>query len=123
MTRSRRTRPCRHAAGVLLATISMWGCARRTPEPGGNGDPATGPAAGIDGSRLGARSDCNQCGGSYTLSNGSFAVGPLACTRAYCGDQSLDTVYSGILGEARSLQMDGETLIVGSNGGTLWYTR
>ena len=32
----------------------MWGCARRTPEPGGNGDPATGPAAGIDGSRLGA---------------------------------------------------------------------
>jgi quinohemoprotein ethanol dehydrogenase len=54
VNRSRGTRTCHVAGGVLLATISMWGCARRTPEPGGSGDPATGPAAGIDGSRLGA---------------------------------------------------------------------
>jgi len=73
--------------------------------------------------RIGARSDCNQCGGTYTLNNGAFTVGPLACTKAYCGDLSLDASYSAILSEARTLQMENDTLVVGSNRGTLWYTR
>ena len=43
MNRSRGTLTCRIAGGVLLATISIWACARRTPEPGGNGARPPGP--------------------------------------------------------------------------------
>jgi heat shock protein HslJ len=73
--------------------------------------------------RLGARSDCNQCGGSYELRGTSFAVGALACTKAFCGEQSFDSDYSSILGDARSLEMDGGDLVVRSNRGVLRLTR
>src|SRR5262245_19020317 len=44
----------------------------------------------IEGGRLAVRSDCNQCGGTYELRDDSFTVGPLACRKVFCGEQSLD---------------------------------
>jgi heat shock protein HslJ len=76
-----------------------------------------------EGQRLGVRSDCNQCGGAYELRDGAFTVGPLACTKAFCGDSSLDAEYSAMLGAARTLEMGGGTLIVVSERGTLRFIR
>jgi heat shock protein HslJ len=76
-----------------------------------------------EGQRLGVRSDCNQCGGAYELRDGAFSVGPLACTKAFCGDSSLDADYSAMLGAARTLETYSGRLIVGSDRGTLRFTR
>ena len=72
--------------------------------------------------RLGVRSDCNQCGGTYELKDGDFTVGPLACTKAFCGEQSLDSDYSSILSEAHTLETNDGALIVRSSRGTLRFT-
>ena len=70
---------------------------------------------GSDG-RLAVRSDCNSCGGPYTLTGASLEVGPLACTRAFCGDASLDSRYTGALDRARSVaRTDNEMTIQAGN--------
>ena len=76
-----------------------------------------------EGGSLAVRSDCNQCGGTYAIADGSFTVGSLACTKVFCGEQSLHAEYSSILAEARSLEMDDRTLIVRSNRGLLRFMR
>jgi heat shock protein HslJ len=43
--------------------------------------------------RVAIRADCNTCTGSYELSGQQLRLGVLACTRAYCGNDSLDTEY------------------------------
>ena len=47
----------------------------------------------------------------------------LACTKVFCGGDSLDSDYSSILAEARSLEKDGGALIVRSTRGTLRFSR
>ncbi|HEX6739697.1 MAG TPA: META domain-containing protein, partial [Vicinamibacteria bacterium] len=37
--------------------------------------------------KLGARVDCNGCGGSYVLDGESLTAGPFACTLIFCGDR------------------------------------
>jgi heat shock protein HslJ len=76
-----------------------------------------------EGQRLGVRSDCNQCGGTYELRDGDFTVGPLACTKAFCGDSSLDADYSSMLGAARTLETYSGRLLVGSDRGVLRFMR
>lgn len=34
----------------------------------------------LDDGRIGVVADCNQCGGTYSLSDGTLSVPPLACT-------------------------------------------
>jgi heat shock protein HslJ len=72
---------------------------------------------------LRARSDCNRCAGRYTLSGSSITVGPLACTRAFCGDTSLDQPYTAALQSARTVDGDAERLVVSGAEGTLRYVR
>jgi heat shock protein HslJ len=72
---------------------------------------------------LAARSDCNVCGGSYTLSGEAFTVSPLTCTRAFCGEASLDTEYVAALEAAESLDEDDDELTVRSGATTLRYVR
>lgn len=43
--------------------------------------------------RVRLKSDCNSCGGSYTLTGSTLQFSPLACTKVFCGDTSLDSVY------------------------------
>ena len=73
--------------------------------------------------RASLRSDCNSCGGGYTLAGKAVGFGPLACTRAYCGDASFDPEYPRILEGATSIEADGSRLRVSGAAGTLVYTR
>ena len=56
--------------------------------------------------RATVKSDCNTCGGAYSLDGASFRMGPLACTRAFCGTASLDPAYPAALDKARAVTMD-----------------
>jgi heat shock protein HslJ len=69
------------------------------------------------------RSDCNSCGGSYTLSGSTLTVGALACTRAFCGEASLDQPYVKALQFARSVDGGSGRLVVRGSEGTLRYVR
>ena len=73
--------------------------------------------------RLGVRSDCNSCFGSYALSASSLAVAALGCTRAFCGDDSLDQPYVRALQSARSVNGDDSRLVVSGPEGTLRFVR
>ena len=69
------------------------------------------------------RSDCNSCGGGYTLAPGTLAVTPLACTRAYCGDTSLDPRYPQYLSGAQSWEAGDGRLVIVTADATLAFTR
>ena len=72
---------------------------------------------------LRARSDCNICVGRYSLTGSSITVSALACTRAFCGQESLDREYQRALESARTLDGDDERLVVLGAEGTLRYIR
>lgn len=66
--------------------------------------------------RAEVKSDCNQCGGPYTLAEGSLTSGPLACTKVFCGDTSLDSKFVAALEGSRSFRItDDELVIEGGN--------
>ena len=132
------------AAGMLavgVMTIAMASCGESPTSPSDlTGkmwrlvaiEPATGNSIAVaDGSRywieflsesrLSARADCNTCSGSYTLSGTSVTIGPLACTRAFCGEASLDTPFTQGLTDARELTLDEQLLQIKSPTGTLKF--
>ena len=76
-----------------------------------------------DDGRVGAKSDCNSCGGSYTLSGSTLQLSPLACTKAFCGNASLDSIYSQTLDGTKSVSVSGSTLTLTGGGVTLRFTR
>ena len=39
------------------------------------------------------KADCNNASSSYEIEGSNISFGPIASTRAYCGDESLDTQY------------------------------
>jgi heat shock protein HslJ len=95
-------------------------------------EPATGSSIAVaDGSRywveflsenrLSARADCNTCSGPYTLSETALSIGALACTRAFCGDASLDTPFTQGLSDARELTLDEELLQIKGSTITLKF--
>ena len=62
----------------------------------------------LDAGRISVRADCNSCSGTYELSDEArVTIEPLACTRAFCGNDSLDTLYLQALSEARGLRRNG----------------
>src|SRR3712207_9158923 len=63
-----------------------------------------------------SRSDCNSCGGAYTLSGSSLDIGPVACTRAFCGDTSLDPAFARAIERARTISVDGEQMTIRGEG-------
>lgn len=73
--------------------------------------------------RLLVRSDCNSCGGPYSLADTSLEVGPLACTKAFCGDTSLDAPYTVALQRARSVSVTDSELRIAGGGRTLRFRR
>lgn len=76
---------------------------------------------GADGS-LGVRADCNQCGGSYTLSGGKMTVGPLACTLIAC-PTNRGQEFASLLQGATEVELEDGELEIESPGGTLELTR
>ena len=76
-----------------------------------------------DGGRLAVRADCNSCAGTYELSGSRFTIGPLACTRAFCGTDSLDTPFLQALSEATDVRIQGGELTIRTASVTLRFTR
>ena len=78
---------------------------------------------GSDG-RATVKSDCNSCGGAYSLDGAAFRMGPLACTRAFCGTASLDPAYPAALDKARAVTMDvANELTIHGDGVTLRFRK
>ena len=75
-----------------------------------------------DGGRVAVRADCNSCTGTYELSGSQFTIRPLACTRAFCGNESLDTLFLQTLSEARSVRRESSELTIRSENVTLRFT-
>ncbi len=75
-----------------------------------------------DGSAL-ARADCNSCFGSWSASGSALSMGPIGCTKMYCGDESLDRDYLAALGKAKSFEIDGDNLTISSPEGELHFRR
>jgi heat shock protein HslJ len=70
---------------------------------------------------LNATVDCNVCQGSYAAAGASLSVGPLACTRAYCGDDSLDDQFLSALQGAESYLRSGSELRITHRDGVLRF--
>lgn len=75
-----------------------------------------------EGLRVRAQADCNVCTGSYrTATSIQITIGPLSCTRAFCGSGSRGDEYAALLNTTELYALEGETLILSSNDGTLLY--
>ena len=74
-----------------------------------------------DTARLSIRADCNTCGGTYQVSGTELIVGTLACTRAFCGDNSLDTEFLRVFESASSLSHIDDALLVTRAGTRLTF--
>ena len=74
-----------------------------------------------DDGRVSVKSDCNSCGGSYSLNGSNLTVGPLACTKVFCGDTSLDSQFSGALDGTASVSVDSNELVIRSGDVTLRF--
>jgi heat shock protein HslJ len=71
--------------------------------------------------RVRVKSDCNSCGGSYTLTGSTLQFSPLACTKVFCGDTSLDSVYSPALDGTKTVSISDSTLTIAGRGVTLKF--
>ncbi len=74
-----------------------------------------------DDGRVSVKSDCNSCGGSYSLNGSNLTIGPLACTKVFCGDTSLDSQFSGALDGTARASVDGNELVIRSGDVTLRF--
>jgi heat shock protein HslJ len=74
--------------------------------------------------RLSTRVDCNTCSGAFALSGNMLTAGPaLACTRAACPTMAFETAYTSILSGESTVAMSGNTLVLSSARGALYFTR
>ena len=74
--------------------------------------------------RLSTRADCNTCGGAFTLAGNTLNAGPaLACTRAACPTMAFEMVYTGILSGESTVTLSGNTLVLNSTRGALYFAR
>jgi heat shock protein HslJ len=71
--------------------------------------------------RVRVKSDCNSCGGSYTLTGSTLQFSPLACTKVFCGDTSLDSFYSQALDGTKTVSISDSTLTIAGGGVTLKF--
>ena len=75
--------------------------------------------------RAAVTADCNRCNGLASVSNASVTFGPaLACTRAYCVTSApFDTTFMRLLAEESRASIDGNTLTLRSERGTLRFKK
>jgi heat shock protein HslJ len=73
---------------------------------------------------ISAKADCNQVTGTYTTSGSNgLTIEPGAMTMAYCGAQSLDTLYVQALGKTETFAVANDQLTLTlDDGGTLTFT-
>lgn len=73
--------------------------------------------------RVGVKSDCNTCGGPFSLSESSIEMGPLACTKVACGEGSQDVAFTRALDSSRSIELDDNELTILGEGVRLTFVR
>lgn len=74
--------------------------------------------------RLSTRVDCNTCVGTFALSGNTLTAGPaLACTRAACPTMAFETAYTSILSGDSTVALSGNTLVLSSTRGALYFSR
>lgn len=61
---------------------------------------------------LGIYADCNLVGGTYKLRGSSLTFTLGASTLAYCGDESLDMLFTEMLGKVSGYSVEGGTLLL-----------
>jgi heat shock protein HslJ len=74
-----------------------------------------------DDGRVAVKSDCNSCGGSYSLAGSNLTVGPLACTKVFCGERSFDSQFTAALDGTGTASVDDNELVVRSGDVTLRF--
>jgi heat shock protein HslJ len=72
--------------------------------------------------RASVKSDCNSCAGRYTLAGSTLELGPVACTKVACGDDSLDQTYARALEGRKTVEIDDSQLTVRGAGVTLHFS-
>lgn len=74
---------------------------------------------------LGMRLDCNTGGGSYALSGSDLTIQMGITTLAYCGEESLDMLFSQLLSEVDSYALEDGQLILffGEGAGKMIFTQ
>lgn len=77
----------------------------------------------LDTGRVAVHADCNSCSGSYELTDGRLTIRPLACTRAFCGTDSLDTPFLQALTAAKTVQREESQLSIQAENVTLRFSR
>lgn len=77
----------------------------------------------VDEERLHVRADCNVCNGGYSLASGSIEIGLLACTRAACPPESLESDYLQALDGATTVATEGASLRILYGEGALLFVR
>ena len=75
-----------------------------------------------DDGRVTLRADCNMCSGLYQLTGAQLRATELACTRAFCGSNSLDAEFLRVF-EAASIESADGALIVSRAGTRLTFTQ
>jgi len=72
--------------------------------------------------RVRAQADCNVCTGTYrTATSIQITIGPLACTRSLCGSGSRGNEYVALLNTTKLYALEGDTLVLSADDGTLLY--
>ena len=62
------------------------------------------------------KADCNLVGWTYTLEAGNLAFDTLGpSTLAYCGDESLDQQYLGLLGQGGTVSLENDRMVLELN--------
>lgn len=74
-----------------------------------------------DEGRAAIQADCNRCTGAYEANGNSLSIGPLGCTRAFCGPVSFFDEYVAALEIASSYRRSGDELTISYNGGTMRF--
>ena len=110
-------------SGVTGGTWQLVSIQRSGSDPITVADPSRYTLQFDSNGRATVKSDCNSCGGSYTLSGSTLQFMPLACTKAFCGDTSLDSVYSQALAGTKTVSLNDSRLSITGGGVTLQFRR
>src|SRR5262245_20339043 len=74
-----------------------------------------------DNGNLAVRADCNSCSGRYTLDGSSLSIGSVACTLIACPVPGLDTTFTSVLANVRSVTATEGHLTISGAGFTLRF--
>jgi len=74
--------------------------------------------------RISARADCNSCSSAFSLSGSKLSLSSaMACTRAACPTMQFESVYTSLLAGEQTIAINGNTMVLSSERGSLSFVR